>query len=110
MNFESIYLSPKEMRRFLEIAGGDRAASNTPEEDALFREGLVRETMMVSADLGTGQSSVDMRAVVLSDLGREYYAQCMNQRKKDKQDSLRFWLATLIAAISAVIAFLEWLG
>lgn len=94
------------MRRFLEIAGGDRAASNTPEEDALFREGLVSETMMVSADLGTGQSSVDMRAVVLSDLGREYYAQCMNRRKRDRQEAFRHWVNAIIAILGLLATIL----
>lgn len=110
MNYETIYLTRKEKRRFLEIAQGDKKASNTPEEDALFRTGLVEERMLAYIDLDTKSSTVDMRAVVLSDLGREYYAHCMNQQKHDKRDSWRFWLTTLIAVVGTIIAFAELLG
>lgn len=104
---ESIYLSRKERRRLLEIANKDTLARNTPEEDALLREGLVKETMLAAIDLDTGYSTVDMRAVVLSDLGREYFAQYMNQQKNYKQESFRFWITTFIAVVCAVIALLE---
>lgn len=107
MVYNSIYLSRKERRRFLEIANEDTLTSNTPEEDALLRKGLVKETMLVAIDLDTGYSTVDMRAVVLSDLGREYFAQYMNQQKKYKQESFRFWINTFITGACAVIALLE---
>ena len=106
MNYTSIYLSRKELRRFLEIADGDTKASNTPEEDALFRQRLVKETMMVFANLDTISSSVDMRAVVLSDLGREYYAQYMNQQKRDQTESFRHFQNIAIAVIGILITVL----
>lgn len=110
MNYETIYLLRKEKRRFLEIANGDTEASNTPEEDALFRKGLVKETMLGKFCLDTGYSTADERAVVLSDMGKDYFAQCRNQQKKDKRDAWQFWLTTLIAVVGLIIAFLELLG
>lgn len=110
MNYEAIYLSREEKRRFLEVANGDAKASNTPEEDALFRKGLVEERMLAYIDLDAKSSTADMRAVVLSDLGREYYAHCMNQQKKGKRDARQFWLTTLITVVGLIIAVLELLG
>ena len=110
MNFETIYLTRDEERRFLKIACGDTTASNTPEEDALFRAGLVKEAMIVSVSLDTNTPTVDMRAVVLSDLGQEYYARRMNQQKRDKQDSMKFWITTALTAAGIIVAALELLG
>lgn len=94
----------KEKRRFLEIANGDTKASNTPEEDALFRKKLVEERMLAFISLDTGDSTVDMRAVLLSELGKEYYAQYMNQQRKDKRDARRYWLNTLISVLGVIAA------
>ena len=107
MNYEAIYLTRKEKRRFLEIAQGDTKAKNTPEEDALFRAGLVKESMLAHFDLDTNQSTVDMRAVVLSDLGGEYYAQYKNQQENGKRDTRRFLGNIIITAIGAIATILS---
>ena len=72
MNFQSIYLTKKELRRFLEIANGDTTAKNTPDEDALFRNGLITETMLVFVNIENKTSDIDMRAVIPTDDGKEY--------------------------------------
>lgn len=106
MNYETIYLTREEARRFLEIADGDTTAVNTPEEDALFRAGLVKEAMIASISLDTNTSTVDMRAVVLSDLGREYYAQYRHQQKRDRQEAFRHWVNAIIAIFGVLAAIL----
>lgn len=110
MNFDEIYLSRKEKRRFLAIAAGKTTASNTPDEDALFRYELVRETMIVKLGPDRCQSSADLRAVVLSDLGRKYYAQYRNQKKKDIANAWKFVLTTFIAVAALIIALLDMQG
>lgn len=104
MSLESIYLSQEERRRFLEIASEDTRARNTPEEDALLRDGLVKETMLAAIDLDTGYSTVDMHALVLSDLGREYFAQYMNQQVKNEQESFRHFQNLVIAVIGLAVS------
>lgn len=106
MDYNSVYLSRKEKRRFLEIANGDTKARNTPEEDALFRKGLVKESMIATIYQDTGYSTVDMRAVVLSDPGQDYFAQYRNQRMNDKKDTFRFWLTSIIAIAGLLVTVL----
>ena len=103
MDYQSVHLSKKEMERFLEIAGGNTTAANTPEEDYLFRCGLIRETMLVTANLSTGATSADMRAVVLTDSGKDYYAYCLNEQKRRQVDTRRFWLGILLTLVGLVI-------
>lgn len=88
----------------MEIANGNHTAVNTPDEDALFRYGLVRETMLVTANLSTGAASADMRAIILTDFGKEYHAFCLNEQKKHRLETKRFWLGTLISLIGLAIA------
>ena len=104
MEYQSVRLSKNELRRFLEIASGNHTAANTPDEDTLFRYGLVRETMLVTANLSTGDTSADTRAVVLTDFGKEYHAYHLNEQEKRKVEARRYWIGTLIALIGVAIA------
>lgn len=102
MDFQSVYLSPGELRRFLKIARGDSTAANTPDEDALIRKGLVKESMMIFSDLGSNTASADMRAVVLSQDGEGFFSWYMNERNRRRRDTLRFWITLVVAVVGAL--------
>lgn len=106
MNFQSIYLTKKELRRFLEIANGDTTAKNTPDEDALFRNGLITETMLVFVNIENKTSDIDMRAVIPTDDGKEYFAWYKNEREKKQKDTWHFWLGISISVAGIVISVL----
>lgn len=102
MEYQNVRLSRKELRRFLEIANGDSSAKNTEAEDALIRKGLVKESMMIFSDLGSNTTSVDMRAVVLSQDGEGFFSWYMNERNRRRRDTLRFWITLVVAVVGAL--------
>ena len=102
MEYNSIYLSRKELKRFLKIANGSTEASNTPEEDALFRKELVKEQIIVKICPYTGAFSADLRSVVLSNSGKEYYALHMNHRKERRKESFRYLITTLVSLLATL--------
>lgn len=106
MNYDSIYLTNEEQRRFLEIASGDRISRNNPEEGALFQKGLVENRKFGFHGPDGKPSSVDPHTIVLSDLGRNYYAQYMNQRRRDRQEAFRQWLNAIIAILGILATVL----
>lgn len=102
MEYQNVRLSSKELRRFLEIANGDSSAKNTEAEDALIRKGLVKESMMIFSDLGSNTTSVDMRAIVLSQDGEGFFSWYMNERDRRRRDTLRFWITLVVAVVGAL--------
>lgn len=102
MEYNSIYLSRKELKRFLKIANGSTAASNTPEEHALFQKSLVTKQTVVNINQFTRSYSVDPHAVVLTDYGKDYYALHMNHRKERRQESFRYLITTLISLLATL--------
>lgn len=102
MEYQNVRLSRKELRRFLEIANGDSSAKNTEAEDALIRKGLVKESMMIFSDLGSNTTSVDMRAIVLSQDGEGFFSWYMNERDRRRRDTLRFWITLVVAVVGAL--------
>lgn len=104
MDFKTTYLSRKELRRFLEVAAGGTTAKNTPEEDALFRKKLVEERMFAFINLDTGTTTADYRAVVLSDLGKEYFAHYMNEKKRAQKENRRYWFGVFLSVVGIAVA------
>ena len=102
MEPQYVRLSKKELRRFLEIANGDRSAKNTEAEDTLIRKGLVKESMMIYSDLGGNTTSVDIRAVALSKDGEYFFSWYMNERDRRRKDTLRFWITFVVAVVGAL--------
>ena len=102
MEYQNVRLSSKELRRFLEIANGDSSAKNTEAEDALIRKGLVKESMMIFSDLGSNTTSVDMRAIVLSQDGEGFFSWYMNERDRRRRDTLRFWITVVVGVVGAL--------
>lgn len=102
MEYQNVRLSSKELRRFLEIANGDSSAKNTEAEDALIRKGLVKESMMIFSDLGSNTTSVDMRAIVLSQDGEGFFSWYMNERDRRRRDTLRFWFTVVVGVVGAL--------
>lgn len=107
MDFESVCLTRKELRRFLEIANGDNTAKKKPYEDALFRKGLVKESIMVFADLDDNTSSIDMRAVTLTSVGQNYFVWYMNQRKRKHKEDLQFWIGIAVAVAGIAVSIIS---
>ena len=102
MEYQNVRLSRKELRRFLEIANGDSSAKNTETENALMRKGLVKESTMIYSDLGSNTTSVDMRAVVLSKDGEYFFSWYMNERDRQRKETLRFWITLVVGAVGAL--------
>lgn len=102
MEYQNVRLSRKELRRFLEIANGDSSAKNTEAEDALIRKDLVKESMMIFSDLGSNTTSVDMRAIVLSKDGEDFFSWYLNERDRRRRDTLRFWITLVVAVVGAL--------
>lgn len=105
MDFQSIDLSKEEIRRLREIADGDTVAKNTPEEDALFRAELVRESLMAFV-CEDGTSTVDDRAVTLTKEGRAYMGWYTNKRREEIRDTVRFWIEIVLALAALVLPFI----
>lgn len=106
MLHHKVELSRKELRRLKEIVAGDRTAKNTPEEDALFRKKLIKEqlTAFVYEDDAT---SADQRAVVPEAEAEIFLEQYVNEQKKNRQDTFRFWLTTIIAVASLLVSIIS---
>lgn len=106
MDYETIYLRSGEKKRFLEIAKGDDVASNTPDEDALFRYGLVQETILVKFDPVTKETvNIDLRAVVLTEDGKNFYAQYQNRKREKIKSGIICAIEIAIGIIGILITF-----
>lgn len=98
LSFDYIALSTKEERLLLQIklqeipdvVGGESL-------DRLFRHGLVQNNMRVSVD-GT-DFSVYMKAVEITDYGKDYLAYLQKQRKDRKRNFLQSIIITILSAV-----------
>lgn len=106
MDFDAISLTRQERKRFLKIARGDTRSTGAPTEDALIQKKLIKRTMFVTIKCKKKTSSVNISAVVLTNFGEEYYAKCRNLRKKDRRESCRFWVATLLSLAGLIVSII----
>lgn len=101
MEFDTVYITKKELQWLRKLAKANRSLPSSPHETGLMEYKLITRQLFRNED----GSSAGLHSAI-NDKGKKYLIYRAQCRRRDRKDSARFILSTVLAILALIISII----